>query len=441
MPFKPTAAAPFHRLHLLTGACLALCSAVAHAATPTQADLNGIVLYGSTNIAQDSTSAWGIWDTLEPTAAGPSLPRTDHVTPREVYRPMAQWTVSGNTSQPIAPQADSICAGGGICGFGVFYDGYSYGGYMYTPVNGTPSAEESDFQPTLASHHPYALTASVVAAPVQETVMSEPLMPFSILLQPAAVTSDPYPAALQVLSAPLVDGSFLLPGQQTLVSQGGGYYSKQNQFKGDAQYNLRVASWENDYFNPKDVQATWYEGDLYQYIAGTGEQDGYSVHQVVQGVAGVTTSDADMSSLRASNVTATYVGFDGKGQTYKANVQLAVNFGNGSFTGTFNGGTDGSYVSKANTPNGTQLYGQVGFAVTSGVITGANFKSTGLSAADGTVKGTVTGAFFGPMAAAAGGVADVTKTRNDGAYKDARFTTPFLAIKGLDANTARSSRD
>lgn len=448
MQFKTTAFASSnraaHRLHLLAGACLSLCSALAQAVAPTQAELDSIVLYGNTTIAQDSTSAWGIWDTLEPTAAGPNLPRTDHVTPGEVYRPLAQWTVSGNTSQPIAPQAESICSGG-ICGFGVFYDGYSYGGYMYTNVNAAQSTEPGARQSTVESHHPYALTAEIVAAPVQKTVSPFPMpfpMPFPILLQPAAVSSDPYPAALEVLSAPLVDGSFLLPGKQTLVSQGGGNYGKNTQLKGDSQYNLRVARWDNDYFDPAQVQATWYYGDLYKYVTGPGEDQGsWQVHQGVQGVAGVTTSDADMSSLRASNATATYVGFDGKGQTYKANVKLDVNFGNGSFTGTFNGGTDGSYVAKANTPNGTQLYGQVGFAVTSGVVTGANFKSTGLSAADGSVKGTVTGAFFGPMAAAAGGVADVTKTRNDGAYTDARFTSPFLVIKGLDANTVRSSRD
>jgi hypothetical protein len=443
MQFKTPAFASSHRLHLLAGACLSLCSALAQAATPTQAELDSIVLYGNTTIAQDSTSAWGIWDSIEPTSAGPALPRTEHFTTGDVYRPLAQWTVSGN--QAAAAQADSICKGGGICGFGIFYDGYDYGGYMYTPVNVESVSEPGNMAPTLPSHHPYALTADVVAAPVQEVVSPFPMpfpMPFPILLQPAAVTSDAYPAALEVLSAPLLDGSFMLPGKQTLVGQGKGYYSKQNQVKGDENYSLRVDRWANDYFNPAEVQATWYYGDLYKYVSGTEDgEGGWQVHQGVEGVAGVVTADADMSALRASNVTATYVGFDGKGETYKANVKLDVNFGNGSFTGAFNGGTDGGYVAKVNTPNGTQLTGQVGFAVTSGVITGANFKSTGLSAADGTVKGTVTGAFFGPMAAAAGGVADVTKTRNDGAYQNARFTSPFLAIKGLDANTVRSSRD
>ena len=190
------------------------------------------------------------------------------------------------------------------------------------------------------------------------------------------------------------------------------------------------------------MQATWYTGSLSRYVSGASEDTpGQWLNQTVQGVAGVTTSDADMSALRAGNVSATYVGFDGKSDHAYANVKLEVNFGNGSFTGSFNGGTDAYNVSQATTAQGTQLRGRVGFDVTSGVITGANFTSTGLSAADGRVTGSVTGAFFGPKAAAAGGVADITKTRHDGAYTDARFTTPFLAIKGLEDRAYSSNRD
>jgi hypothetical protein len=122
------------------------------------------------------------------------------------------------------------------------------------------------------------------------------------------------------------------------------------------------------------------------------------------------------------------------------NVILNVKFGDGTFTGSFNGGADGK-VSIGTSASGPVLSGAVGFNVTSGVITGSEFQSTGLSASDGTVTGTVRGAFFGPMAAAAGGVADVTKTRTDGAYSNARFVSPFLAIKGLSIRTIRGRFD
>lgn len=461
MQYPITAPVRFHRL---AAACLSLCAALAQAATPSQSELDSIVLYGNTTIAQDSTSAWGIWDSVEPTAAGNSLPRTDRVTSPEVYRPMGQFSVSSNSTPAVQDQAAAICTGGGICGFGIFYDGHDYGGYMYTPVNAPSKLEaralEGAYVPP--AHQPYALTAEVVAAPARVVLKSLPIGPYPISPYPISpypvflfpnpempalmVQAEPgsnHPDALAVVSTPLAAGGLLHTGAKTLFHEGKGYYHVGYGMEGE-NYSLNVDRRANDYFSDldTDVQATWYQGHLSRYVSGSSEDmPGQYLYQTVQGVAGVTTSDADMSALRAGNVTATYVGFDGKGEHYQANVKLEVNFGNGSFTGSFNGGTDGYNVYKANTAQGTQLRGQVGFEVTSGVITGANFKSTGLAAADGIVKGSVTGAFFGPNAAAAGGVADITKTRNDGAYSNARFTSPFLAVKGLPEATYSNSRD
>lgn len=458
MQYQAPAPARFHRL---AAACLTLCSAVAQAAAPTQAELDSIVLYGNTTIAQDSTSAWGIWESVEPTAAGNSLPRTDRFTATEVYRPLGQFSVSSNSTPVVQDQAAAICSGGGICGFGIFYDGHDYGGYMYTPVN-SPSdlqarAQELVFQPVLPVHQPYALTAEVVAGPVREVVNPLPIGPSPIFgfpiplfpgqeLPPLMEQAEPrsnFPDALAVVSTPLAGGKLLQTGSKTMRHEGEGYYYLASGLKGE-NYSLYVDHWANDYFSDldTDIQATWYRGNLSRYVSGESEDmPSQYFNQTVQGVAGVATSDADMSALRAGNVSATYVGFDGKSDHSYANVKLVVNFGNGSFTGSFNGGTDGNNVAKANTAQGTQLRGLVGFDVTTGVITGANFKSTGLAAADGVVKGSVTGAFFGPSAAAAGGVADITKTRTDGAYTDARFTSPFLTIKGLKEGAYSRNRD
>lgn len=451
MQYPVTAPVRFHRL---AAACLSLCAAVAQAAQPSQSELDSIVLYGNTTIAQDSTSAWGIWDSVEPTAAGNSLPRTERFATAEVYRPLGQFNVSSNSTPVVQDQAAAICTGGGICGFGIFHDGDNDWGYGYTAVNAPAKLEaralEGAHVPPV--HQPYALTAEVVAGPVREVVYALPIFAIPIALIPGqelpplmaqVKPRSNFPDALAVDSTPLAGGQLLHTGSKTMLHEDDGYYYLASGAKGD-NYSLNVVERANDYFSDldTDVQATWYKGKLSRYVSGSSQDmPGQYLYQTVLGVAGVTTSDTDMSALRAGNVSATYVGFDGKGEHYQANVKLEVNFGKGSFTGSFNGGTDGYNVSKANTAQGTQLRGQVGFEVTSGVITGANFKSTGLTAADGVVKGSVTGAFFGPNAAAAGGVADITKTRNDGAYSNARFTTPFLAVKGLPEATYSSSRD
>ena len=147
-PATPTTVTAPCAPRLLAAACLALCAATAQAATPTQAELDSIVLYGSTTIAQDSTNAWGIWEQLEPTAAGPNLPRIDNFAQADLYRPLAQFTLG---AAPAAT-ADMICSGGSICGFGVFYDAYSYGGSCFRP----PPSALTRSQPNLwnRSHLP-----------------------------------------------------------------------------------------------------------------------------------------------------------------------------------------------------------------------------------------------------------------------------------------------
>jgi hypothetical protein len=70
----------------------------------------------------------------------------------------------------------------------------------------------------------------------------------------------------------------------------------------------------------------------------------------------------------------------------------------------------------------------VGFTIDAGTISGSTFQSTRLSATDGTVSGAVSGGFFGPGAAAAGGIIDINKTRTsaDAPYTSGRFVMPFL---------------
>jgi hypothetical protein len=405
------------RLHLLVGACLALCGGIAQAAEPTQADLNSILLYGSTTIAQDSTDSWGVWDQLEPTAAGPALPKLSIPGLTEWYRSLSQVAANAPVAPvaPVAPAevlATQICAGGSICGFGraansslVFIEGPS--------DKALPSAQ-----------YAYSVVATATTLPVitRETAAA---------LAESVTPSFTWPAAITVTSQVLGEGGPLLsPESGVLTFSGKGYSGGSD----GARYSIVAATMGNNtYFDNRTVQAAWFDNPISRYVAGQGDTPGSIQFQNSVGVAGVTTSNADMSSLRTSNATATYTGYDKNGldAKIKPNVTLTVNFGNSTFTGSVNGGADRGTVQTQTTTRGTQLAGLVGVNIDKGVITGANFMSTALSATDGKIGAgsVVQGAFFGPNAAAAGGVVSITKTSNSGTYTNATHVTPFLTIR------------
>jgi len=139
-------------------------------------------------------------------------------------------------------------------------------------------------------------------------------------------------------------------------------------------------------------------------------------------VAGQLTSLADMGSLNAGNVTAHY-----SGNTFLAggDVCMTVKFGPGTWYGSWNGGS-----------------GVTGFTA-NGTIAGANFASSGVDARDvgveskySSISGTVNGSFYGPQAAAAGGVVDITKTASNyvssqerTVQTSTRYVDVFLANK------------
>jgi hypothetical protein len=403
---------------LLAGASLALCTAAAQAAPPTQADLDSIVLYGTTTIAQDSTSAWGIWDTLEPTSSGPQLPRIENFRRADLYRPLAQFSLAATTP---AVAADAICSGGSICGFGSFEDAYIDSQVFFKALALNPDSLPAQPAEDLArGEHSYAFTGTEV-----------------VLEQAGAVSGSTYPKAVALQHTVLKDGTFLMTETGTLGFTGDGY-ARSTEGSG---FSIRIDDRNNDYFDPVAVQASWYQGDLSRYVAGVGEQRGFNESQDFRGVVGITTPDADMSALRASGFSATYRGFDAQSRSGNPNVVMDVNFGTGQITNaSFNGGVDGANVYTVPTAAGRALRGAVGFEF-KGVITGSSFMSTSVSAKDGTVTGAVTGAFFGPKAAAAGGVADIAKSRTDGTYTNSRFVSPFLTIQGLPANASRRNDD
>lgn len=370
----------------------------AHAAA-TESQLRGVTLYGNVSIQEDSTGSWGPWAEFEPPAAGNNPPVAAPRVAGDPYRPLAQVGGDANPSTPpvnppvTPPIVEGFCVGGSLCGFGAFVDG---------------DPNESGEGGLAADINAFRLNGTVPASQGEASLL---------------------PPVIQLAATVLSDtGKFQLPnsGDLKLPTEGesGISYSR---YGYDGQrlielYELTPDGTRIDY-DPESNQAAHF--NLSTYIRGT-VQTGW-------GVIGYATSTADMAALRASSAQATYNGFD----HYGTPVNMTVNFGNSTWSGSLNGGSDGAGVVAATSASGgTLLRGTgnapaVGLIITNGSVVGSTFSATAanLSANDGTIQaGRVAGAFTGPQAAAAIGVVDVTKTRPE-VYTNGRYVAPFIAIK------------
>jgi hypothetical protein len=397
----------------------ALCWQTSAHATATEAQMRSITLYGNVSIQEDSTNSWGPWAEFDPTAAGDTQPVAAPRAATDPYRPLAQTTT--NTTPPAQPPVEGFCAGGTLCGFGKFQN------------VGDPNTE------TPEDVHPFRLNGTVG--------------------QGSDADSNSLPRVIQLSSTPLSTGSFQLTesGDLTLYIGEGLGYSRvlyNNQERIQESYNLRPDG-ERIYagYDPEQAQVAHF--NLITYVRG---QAGVrsTLEQESWGVIGYTTSTADMSALRAGNFQATYSGIDHNGTP----VILALNFGNATWSGTWNGGGDSNNVTPQATVSGvTMLKGNVGFAVTNGTITGSTISATAgnISATDGTILAgsVVQAALFGPVVSgqvstptgtitstgpiAAGGVVDIRKTvapapqlqqpaASGQGYTNGRYVAPFLTI-------------
>lgn len=147
------------------------------------------------------------------------------------------------------------------------------------------------------------------------------------------------------------------------------------------------------------------ENDVAAYVSSSCEGDCAVLKETkvyVPYVAGQVTALAEMAGLSMSSATASYFGRSFGGGTVGMQVSFA---GTGSWSGEWRGG----YLPNFNA---------------SGGISGASFASSSVTGVGcgGAVTGTVVGSFYGPQAAAAGGVADVTKNAT-------RYVDVFLATK------------
>lgn len=382
---------------LLATAVAAACSLSAHANGPTQADYAKVVLYSNVTIAQDSSSQWGIWEELEPTAAGPQTPLPLLAGTTELYRPVGTVT-------PTQTLSDK----GVLMGFGVISNGNNYG----------EEARAEAFMPISYESSRAGFTLQISDA--SEATVSGSWQPLSMKISTALVRSD------------ITETPYTYEGLGPLVHDGS-LTHRFNNIVGEELYENHNLSTDTSQI-PSEATAGQFLGDItiVRYVSGQGEfsKNYYEERSSsVYGVWGVTTSAQDMNNLRQSNAQASYAGtvFNQYGD-YNGSVSMSVNFGTSEFSANFNN-VGGGQVSVGNNTS-IAISEKLNFNA-SGTISGSQFAANQLSPG---VTGQVVGAFFGPQAAAAGGVLDVSAVPNAGIPSGprpvARYVAPFIAIKG-----------
>jgi hypothetical protein len=388
---------------LLATAVAAACSLSAHANGPTQADYAKVVLYSNVTIAQDSSSQWGIWEELEPTAAGPQTPLPLLAGTTELYRPVG--TVNTDASTPPQTLSDK----GVPVGFGVISNyNNDYG----------EEARAQAFMPISYESSRAGFTLEISDA--SEATVSGSWQPLSMKITTALVRSD------------ITETSHTYEGLGPLVHDGS-LTHRFNNIVGEELYENYNLSTDTSQI-PSETTAGQFLGDItiVRYVAGQGEfsKNYYEERSSnVYGVWGVTTSAQDMNNLRQSNAQASYAGtvFDQDGG-YNGSVSMKVNFGTSEFSANIRNVGGGQVSVGNNTAIG--ISEKLTFDV-SGTISGERFAANKLSPG---VTGQFVGAFFGPQAAAAGGVLDVSAVPNAGIPSGprpvTRYVAPFIAIKG-----------
>lgn len=401
-------------IHFLATAVAAACSLSAHASGPTQADYAKVVLYSNVTIAEDSASQWGIWEELEPTAAGPQTPLPLLAGTVDPYRPV------GVVTPPVAPPPTvaGACQSGGLCGFGVMTS--------YSESIGQERVEALAEAPLLRTG--FLLLPTVT----QANADSDQWLPQAVLVSVNSVRTD-------------VQGSSTYSNLGPIeLQQGeiGAYHLYESDLPG-AYDRTQI---ETDTSDPGTGSAGKFQGTITiaRYVSGGPDSppvSGTYQQDTVYGVWGLTTSAQDMNNLRASNAQASY-----SGSTFNAygvntgSVKMNVNFGSSTFTADFNGGVNvqtplaGGQLQVAS--NGTvQVDGALSFRA-SGAISGSSFSANALqiAGAGNSINGKVEGAFFGSNAGVAAGVADVTANIRSSASVPAvsvRYATPFVTTKDV----------
>lgn len=407
---------------LLATAVAAACSLSAHASGPTQADYAKVVLYSNVTIAQDSASQWGIWEELEPTAAGPQTPLPLLAGTSEPYRPLGSITPATPVTPPTVTNA---CVSGGLCGFGVMTH------TVYTADMVQPEA--------LSELSMVRMGFTMLAQVTQANADSGNWLPQGMLLSVQGVRTD---------TSDLVP-TYTGLGPLTLQDINTHKYPSTPNTEEALRDEYIIATDTASEASSSAQAGTFLGGiSIISYVTGEGgvPQPNSQAVSDMYGIWGVTTSAQDMNNLRLSDAQASYSGFTfGADGASTGSVKMNVNFGASTFTADFNGGLNvqsplvGGQVQKA--ANGSyQVNGALSFRA-SGAINGSLFSANALqiAGANNSITGKVEGAFFGSNAAVAAGVADVSAVVTPTGFTSpvyARYATPFVTTKDV-ANTPR----
>jgi len=383
-------------------AALAVLFTAGTQATPTPTQLKAIKVYGDVTLDEDSVSDWGPWTEFEAPAAGAPLGFLGLPSARPEYRPPVI------VEPPLEPESVG-CAAGGICGFGVFSE---------TATVDFGREQPKELSDTLPAELPYLMTGAVVEGPAGEGVLPQVINLTTQALAGGTVMA-PASGDLSLDIDPTTFGSFHYGDQITyarsLITESG-------------EDTYRIGNWLSNEQQADAAAAgvSWVMGgpSLLSYISG---DNGVTVTQTSQGMYGILGLATSAADLALQGGTATYSGESRNG--IFGSVNLTVNFSNGTWSGTWNGGADQN-VFVASSSIGPVIYGQIGFQA-SGTISGVNLNSTSITANDGTIGAgsIVKGAFFGSNAAAVGGVASIVKTTE--AYTDARGSGVFLTTRNV----------
>ncbi len=373
---------------------------------------NNVKSYGKVAIAQDSVEQWGPWEDFAEPAAGLIAPAAlVNFAKSEPYR-----------NNPIVnPVPDVGCGAGAWCGYAVFgnqswqrsqYGEYSLSsegdnGYTYT------GPQAGLFALRLTPDDPNTVTVNGGSG---AGTTSWQLTSLTGNVPHHTDSGGNIPASFG-------DWYYWYYGSQGLHS----FYSQRSSETSSGQNVTRdyayVYGYPHDYYyywwlptTNKEVAVGWFERYVDNYVRGLSEEDnGYTQdYKYTHGyyVAGIVTPQAYLDSQRAGNVIATYQGnsFDWSG--YQVPVDMTVNFGNATWSGHWNNGSDGNVYTNYDSKGNAYLQGQVGFNA-SGIISGANIQSTSVSANDGNVTGKVQGTFYGQTAGSIGGVSQIVKTTSN----------------------------
>lgn len=393
----------------------------------------------------DSVHQWGRWAVLVPEAGGEADPFIKVEGSRDLRPEDAQEyerrarlndspvepPVEPPVTPPIPPEPPVVeghCQAGASCGYATYaYSYYNYGGYDEERTGGH------------GARVPANIDLDVQFAPTDTVEVAAIGLPPTADGGEVGVTADftVAPTTPHSNYPPVADRH--AEGYYYENDDGTGYWSTYaNNFIGTApdggEGYSRTYSGISGGMVPgltDNTTAGWWGDGVedYSYETYVGQWSGRDGSYVT----GTATNMAFLDTLNAGSVEADYVGF---AMHSGVDVAIHIDFGDSTWSGTWNGGRDGNVDVVVDNNGVRHVEGDVGFRVDAGHLSGPNLIADRLSADDGTVEGAVEGSFFGSQAQVVGGLSDITKTvtedtvGEDGiTYDSARNVDTFVTVK------------